>query len=115
MKTHGPSEKVIYERSPVDYLAYILALQDLGREILRPNLFDSVRKSVAEASSYLDLIVFLPLEDQFAVPDEEDSQLRNAVDNRLAELFSNGEISGVKVVVATSSTAQRMRTIEAAI
>lgn len=54
LRQHAPGEKVIYERCPVDFLAYIDALEPMSVEaLLGP---------VSHAMQNLDLIVYLPLD-----------------------------------------------------
>jgi AAA domain len=110
---------VIYERSPVDFLAYILALRDLNREHVNPSVVETVLGMVLESMRNLDLIVLLPLEDADGIdfPDAEDRDLRTAVDSRLASILGDddfGVVSSVciKVVEGRGSTAQRLRMVE---
>ena len=77
---------VVAERGPLDFLAYLAALADLGRRSVAPGLLATMRATTAEAMSHVDLLVVLPLEspDGIRVPDEEDPELRAAMDERLA-------------------------------
>jgi len=116
---HSSGERVIYERSPVDFLAYILALKTLKREEADPEFFKMALDLAVAGIGNLDLIVFLPLDhpDSIDVPDLEDPKLRRAVDSRLVVLFGDDEFgivssANVAVVEARGSTAQRMRTVE---
>jgi len=115
LRSHQPGERVIYERSPVDYLAYIVAIEELGREKVPPSFLAALKKNVDEAVAYLDLIVFLPLESHFEVSEDEDLELRRKVDQCLTEFFDVDEFGSVRVVVATGSTIRRLQTIETAI
>ena len=73
LRQHAPGEKVIYERCPVDFLAYIDALEPTGTEaLLGP---------VSKAMQNLDLIVYLPLEDG-QTTESEYPKLQKAVDRR---------------------------------
>jgi hypothetical protein len=107
LRQHAPGEQVIYERCPLDFLAYIDALDPQSTE----TLFDSV----SEAMQNLDLIVYLPLDD--TAPDSEHPRLRKAVDHRLSAIFRNGEFDvltscGATIIEATGSTARRLRILE---
>ena len=115
LRTYRPGEKVIYERSPVDYLAYVHALEQLGRERVSPYFLDKMEQSVIEASAHLDLIVFLPLETQFEILEDEDLELRRTVDQYLIALFDADQFGPARAVTTTGTTAQRLRTIETAI
>ena len=105
LATHAPGEKVIYERCPLDFLAYVDALD--------PNHSEPLVGPVAQALKNLDLLVFLPIEPDVC-PDPEYPKLRKAVDQRLNAILMDDELGiiSIPVVEATGSTAQRLRTIE---
>jgi len=112
-------ERVIYERCPVDYLAYMLALADLNSAAADRVLFEASMRMVLDAIRNLDLIVFLPLDDADGIemPDSEGPQLRTAVDSRLAAILNDDELGfvssgSVAVVEARGTTSQRLQTIE---
>jgi AAA domain len=121
LRRYPAGERVIYERSPVDFLAYILALKDLNREDVDLGLAEMALRMILDGMRNLDLIVFLPLDDADGIemPDSEDPGLRTAVDSRLTAIFGDEEFGvvrsgGVKVVEARGSTAQRLRMLEEA-
>jgi len=95
-------EKVIYERCPLDFLAYLNALDASNTAALA--------ERVSEAMRQLDLIVYLPLDD--APSDDEFPKLRKAMDQQLSRLLTEANVT---VVEATGSTAQRLRTVDNAI
>lgn len=96
---HDAWENVIYERCPLDFLAYIMAL---GAKIP-----EAMRERISAAMQHLDLIVYVPLDDSCG--DDEFPKLRRAVDRQLNELLQTGNVT---VVEATGTTAQRLRAIE---
>ena len=96
---HGPGEKVIYERCPLDFLAYLSVLDSDRSEALLPR--------ISEAMLHLDLVVYLPLDD--AYDNGEFPKLRRAVDRQLREILTS---ANVNVVEAAGSTIQRLRVIE---
>lgn len=111
-----PGVCVIYERSPVDFLAYILALKDLKRDDVDSRLVKTALELVTEALRHLEMIVFLPLDDS-DVPEAEDPKLRRAVDSRLVTILIDDELDIIRaglaaVVEARGSTAQRLRMLE---
>ena len=115
-------DRVIFERSPVDFLAYILALRDLRRDEGDSSLVETALGLVVPAMRYLDVLVFLQLDDvdRIWVSDEEDPELRSAVDRRLLALLSDDEFdfvsSGDPVVLeARGATGQRLRMLEDAL
>ena len=74
------SSRILFDRSPADYLAY--------RAVLDPaaNLSDSVADA-AVALSTLDLVVLVPIEVPDRVPTSEYHGLRRRVDGVLHEMF----------------------------
>jgi GTPase SAR1 family protein len=98
---HASDENVIYERCPLDFLAYINALDS--------SLSGALMERVLEAMRQLDLIVYLPLDDS---SDAEFPKLRRAMDHQLSETITS---INIQVVEATGSTAQRLRAIELAL
>jgi len=119
LRLHSSGERVIYERSPVDFLAYILALRDLKREEVDSGLFKTALGLTVRGIRNLDLIVFLPVDDAYGidVPHSEDPKLRKAVDSRMVAILDDDEFgivsSGITVVVeARGSTPQRLRILE---
>ena len=121
LRRYPYGERVIYERSPVDFLAYILALRDLNLDDV-DSLVETALGMVSDAIRNLDLIVFLPLDsaDGIEMSDSEYPKLRRAVDSRLVAIFGNDEFGVVSsgcagIVEARGSTAQRLRMVEDAI
>ena len=103
VKQHKRGERIIYERCPADFLAYIDALE--------PQSAEALLDPVAEAMQNLDLIVFLPLDANST--EAEYPKLRKAVDRRLHSMLIDDELGMIKtrVVEAKGSTAQRLRTV----
>ncbi len=106
---HAGDENVIYERCPLDFLAYIEALEpDRVHDLLGP---------VSEAVRNLDLIVYLPIDGFEYDVDDGHPKLRKAVDRRLNAILLDDELGilSARVVEATGSTAQRLRIVQNAI
>ena len=103
LNQHPPGENVIYERCPVDFLAYIYTLDRQSAE--------TVAESVAEAMQHFDLIVYLPLDTTNAA--DEYPKLQRAMDRRLSTILQ--EETNTTVVEAVGPTDQRLRTLENAI
>jgi hypothetical protein len=89
--------ELVAERGPLDFVAYLEALPDLGRHSVRPHTLAGLRAVTAEAMAHVDLLVVLPLEvpDVIRVPDDEDPQLRRVMDAHLLELLDEGELIGL--------------------
>ena len=109
LKHHTHEPHVIYERCPIDFLAYIAALDAKSAE--------SVLDQVIEGIQHLDLIVYLSLDHNHAL-EAEYPKLRKAVDRRLSAIYNEDEYSiisasGIEVIEATGSTEQRLRSITA--
>jgi len=105
LSQHAPGENVIYERCPVDFLAYIHALD--------PQTAEALVEPVEEAMQYLDLIMYLPLDGT----GEEFPKLRRAVDRRLSSIFRNDEfgiMSSTNAIIfeAEGTTDHRLHTLE---
>jgi predicted ATPase len=99
---HDARENVIYERCPLDFLAYLRALD--------ANVSETLRQQISDAMQHLDVIVYLPLDD--ASGDDEFPKLRRAVDRHLSEILTS---ASVVVIEAAGSTTQRLRTVENAL
>jgi len=121
LRQYHTGDRVIFERSPVDYLAYLLALQDLARDGADASLSKRSIDVVKVAVELLDLIMFLPASGaNIHVPASEDRALRRAVDERLESILINDDMGlftahGPKVVEAVGTTAQRLQTLEHAL
>lgn len=114
-------DRVIFERSPVDYLAYLLALRDLDRDTADAQLAERSIGVVRGAVALLDLIVFLPASGWGGgVPDSEDPELRRIVDDRLDGILIDDDFdmftaSCPSVLEAIGTTAQRLQMLETAL
>jgi hypothetical protein len=119
-ETYRSSDRVIFKRSPVDFLAYMLALEDLGRSGSDARLIEVSLGVVRDAVELLDLIVFLPLEGRSEVGEDEDPELRSAVNARLLGIFSEGDFNlfgseRPALLEAFGSTTQRLATLQTAL
>jgi broad-specificity NMP kinase len=105
LRQRTPGENVIYERCPIDFLAYIDALETGSVEaLLAP---------VSQAMKNLDLIVYLPF-DKDQILESEYPKLQKAVDRRLNAMLLDDELGIISthVVESKGSTAQRLRILE---
>lgn len=119
LRRYRSNERVIYERCPIDFLAYLLALSDLRRDKGASLLVESTLDMVKEGLDLLDLIVFLPLDDRYGNgrSDSEDQELRIAVDDRLVGVLRDDDFNlftTCRPVIqeVRGSTAQRLLKIE---
>lgn len=107
---HGREERVIYERCPIDFLAYIAALDSRAT--------NAALNLVANALQHLDLVLYLPITTTNS-GELEFPKLRKAVDQVLSAVYRDCEFGLVSstdlvIVEATGPTAERLRTLEAA-
>ncbi|WP_392542059.1 AAA family ATPase [Oryzobacter telluris] len=97
----GPGSDVVAERGPLDLLAYLRALDDLGRGSVAPGLLATLEAGSAEAMGHVDLLVVLPLDPAAGiwVPDDEDPELREAMDAALLDLVEDPDLVGAARVL----------------
>jgi hypothetical protein len=90
LSTYDAGTNVIAERSPLDFLAYLLALNDLGRSARDCDLITRATDLAALGLAHLDLLILLPLTDSnpIAAPASEDLELREAMNEQLIELVT---------------------------
>jgi len=118
LRRGGLGDLVIYERSPVDFVAYMFALAKMGRDPDAARVLENSLELAREAITRLDMIVFLPASDlQIEVAEDEDPKLRRAVDRRLESILIDDDLGWFatthdRVLKATGTTAQRLQTIE---
>jgi hypothetical protein len=105
------SEKdTVFDRCPLDCLAYMLALSK--------NLDEKLWAEQMEAAiEQLDLIIFLPIEyrDRIIVPPSQNLQLRLKVDEKLAELIlddSLGILESTAVLEVTGGLEDRVKIVK---
>lgn len=102
----GAGRDVLFDRCPVDIVAYLLEHDDASS--FDP---DDRLEQVREAVDGLDLIVFMPIEDadRIRLARHDDPRLRRAVHARLRDLLVD-EALGASVEVLTVSGDVRTRT-----
>ena len=95
LQVYGVGSMVIAERSPVDFLAYILALADLGRCAKDCELIECAVELAAAGVANMDLLAVLPLNemDGLFAPESEDLELREAMNDRLLDLITTDQYS----------------------
>lgn len=117
LSVYGPGSNVIAERSPLDFLAYLEALRTLGREDTSPML-DAARELASRGMEHVDLLVVLPLNDDIELPEDEDPELRGAMNSCLIEIL-DGELEWIAGAVRLAEIAgprhRRLASLEASI
>jgi hypothetical protein len=118
LRGYGPGEKMIAERSPLDFLAYLLALTDLGRSGRDCDLTASAAELAADGMANLDLLAVLLL-NGIVAPESEDLELRDAMNDRLLDLIATDPYSFFgsgrpRVVELHGTPQQRLQALERA-
>jgi len=118
LQAYESNDNVIFERCPVDFLAYMLALNDLGTDQQAARVIDYSLDIVTSGLKRLDLIALLPINDLEAI--DEDEELRNAVDVQLTDLLVNDclnlfSASRPAVLEVKGSTGERLKLVEQAL
>lgn len=93
------SSSVIFDRSPVDYLAYLIALQP------QTSLVEHIASAKAALES-VDVMVYVPIERPDRIDGVEQARLRQRVDRRLREMLIDpgwGWVTPVLEVRGTTS------------
>ncbi|MBZ4329331.1 MULTISPECIES: AAA family ATPase [unclassified Corallococcus] len=100
------TRNVLFDRCPLDFLGYLLTHED-------SDAFDAEEwlARIRSTLQTLDFVVFVPIEerDRIRVPAHEDSQLRRAVDEKLAWILLDDPFElGVEVLSVHGSGAARV-------
>ena len=121
LRANRSGDRVIFERSPLDFVAYLLALDDLNRSTANRILAEQSIDSAREPISLLDVIVFLPIDGSgVVVPDDEDPELRATMAKRLEQILIDDEFDMFPhkrpvVVEVSGATSERLKLVEAAL
>ncbi len=96
----SPLENVIFDRAPVDYVAYSQYTADQGTTDIDDAFIQSLIPAVRESLDHLDILAFVPKSDQWPVDMEEDGirpvdhAYRDAVDAIFKQIYREGRCSG---------------------
>lgn len=104
-------QHAIFERGPLDFLAYLTASERLGRS--DGALIPRATRMVLEALPSMDLLAVLPLDDRWriTVPEEEDPALREAMNDSLLDLLDDLAHDGAspRVIMIAGDPQTRLR------
>lgn len=110
---------IIAERGPLDFLAYLSALQSLRRGGRSAALLDRGCEPTAGAMQRVDLLVVLPLEHRapITVAGDEDPELREAMNEALLELVDDPDLVGdaTCVIEVSGDRTARLAAVDAAL
>lgn len=119
LRDFEPGMEVLVERGPLDFLAYLMAHDTLGRGSPSGELFDRGRALTAATMRRVDLLVLLPLNphDRIWVPRDEDPELREVMNDKLLELTDDVDLVGeqVRIVEIVGDREKRLSALEVAI
>ncbi|MFC9916855.1 hypothetical protein [Agromyces binzhouensis] len=111
------AEQFIAERGPIDFLAYLHALDELAGTSVSRDLLKRSESITREALQHVDLLVVLPLTtmDGIAAGADEHLALRDAMNDALLDLIDDPDVVGERpeVVEITGNRNQRLAAIEA--
>lgn len=111
----GP--EIIAERGPLDFLAYLLALEEWSGIGPSPDLLERSIEITAEALGHVDLLVVLPVTsaDPIQVSAEEHPELRSGMNEVLLELIDDPDLVGshTRVAEIVGSRDERLDALEA--
>jgi hypothetical protein len=112
--------RVVFERSPIDFIAYMLALrQARGRDV--EHAIEPAAILAAQGMRKLDVLVVLPLNerDRIIAPESEDLDLREAMNDHLLNIIATNEYGLVsvrtRVIEVYGTRAGRLHQVERAI
>lgn len=110
---------IIAERGPLDFLAYLIALEEVGESSAPRALLERAATMTADALAQVDLLVILPLTDSdpIRVTTDEHVELRAAMNDALLDLTDDVDLLGERLTVVeiTGDPAQRLAALEVAV
>lgn len=111
------AENLIAERGPIDFLAYLLAMDDATGISNSQELFEHATEMTREGLAHVDLLIVLPLttRDQIAPGEDEHLAPRHAMNDVLLDLIANPDVVGerTEVVEITGDRNHRLAALEA--
>ncbi|GAA2453558.1 AAA family ATPase [Agromyces soli] len=115
LRAHPAGDDLVAERGPIDFLAYLSALDVLRRGGRSRALFERGYALTGAAMQEVDLLVVLPLEhrDPIEVGEDEDPELREAMDDALLELVDDPDLVAppTRVVELSGDREARLRAL----
>ncbi|MFF2389904.1 hypothetical protein [Agromyces sp. NPDC058104] len=112
---HG--DRFIAERGPIDFLAYLNALDELSGGTVPDELIARATATTLDALGTVDLLVVLPLaaDDPIHVGGDEDLELREAMNQWLLELVDDPDVVAehLRVVELSGDRGSRLAALEA--
>lgn len=117
LRSEDHGERIIAERGPIDFLAYLLALAELTGRAADEELIERATAIAADALGVVDLLVILPIsaDDPIHVGPDEDLELREAMNRMLLELIDDPDLVGehLRTAEITGDPGSRLAALEA--
>ncbi|MDR5699309.1 hypothetical protein [Agromyces aerolatus] len=92
---------VIFERSPLDFVAYLTSLGSLGRPSPAPSTLEMMVVRAGAALREIDLLVVVVLDRyvHLALDEDEDAELRTEMNDHLLDLLSDvpGDVTVLEI------------------
>jgi AAA domain len=94
-----PGEAVIFDRSPVDYIAYSQYTADQGQSDINHDFVESMLPAVRESLDHLDILAFVPRTERWPVAMEADGirpvdhGYRDDVDAIFKQIYRQGRFA----------------------
>jgi len=111
------AENLIAERGPIDFLAYLIALEDTAGTSSSRELMERATTITRQALEHVDVLVVLPLNagDEIVPGVDEHLELRDAMNDVLLDLIGDPEVVGerLRVVEITGDRSRRLAALEA--
>lgn len=123
----SPQDDVIFDRAPVDYLAYSQYTADTGCTDIDDAFVESMVPAVVEALDRLDILAFVPKSDAWPVEMESDGirptdhAYRDAVDETFKQIYREGRYGVIRaercplLVELVGDREQRMEQLQRAV
>ncbi|MCX7349323.1 MAG: AAA family ATPase [Alphaproteobacteria bacterium] len=121
------ADRVIFDRSPIDYIAYSQYTADQGTTDIDQSFVETMIPAVRESLDHLDLVAFVPRSDEWPIILENDGirpvdeAYRDAVDDIFKQIYRHGRYGlfprrdGPRVIELLGPPQQRIAQIEEAI
>jgi hypothetical protein len=123
----GQDSRVIFDRSPIDYIAYSQYTADQGTTDIDDSFVETMLPAVSEALDRIDLLAFVPRSDEWPITLENDGirpvdqEYRDDVDMIFKQIFRNGRYGlfprpgGPRLIELVGPPQQRIMQLEEAI
>ncbi len=123
----SPADRVIFDRSPVDYLAYSQYTANQNSTDIDADFVLSMVPAVRESLDHLDILAFVPRSDDWPVAMEDDGirpvdeAYRDEVDSLFKEIYRHGrfgvmpERRAPQLIELWGPAPQRLEQLQAAI